>query len=309
MIKEKLYDVKLSLEELEILDGKVNSEAQKVVDIAKSESEFGFKLPIMNEVLRKSLEIGELTWRYKQIRSCSYCDKGYDYHTYPRSGRYHSKGDKNFDKPKYYSGIKFNEGCVTVLGSGDMCSDCEKEYNAIHILIDYILENDLKIQIQKNDYKDTKYIKDDIRICYHCEEEMQESKMGRNTTMMGDGTYPCSCPKCGAESLPFGRSHKTTKKFAMIINPEYCTEIQEFKRLVKEHNSNCEKEDALRFVKSKIRGGYKYSVEETKWNNGYREVISFDLSKREYKVGYFYKDKADKYEEILIDNGYKLTNI
>lgn len=214
---EKLYSVKLSFNELQLISGKVSEDAQKVIDKAKQESSYGFELPIMNEILRKSEETGKLTWRYKQIRDCDYCDKKRDYYTYPRDSRYHRKGDPNYDKPMYYCGIAFNEGFITISGMGDMCTDCVEEHNVIHRLIDYIIDNDLKIEIQKNDYKESKYTKDEIRICYECGEEMQESKMGRLPAMMG-GYYSGECPFCHAKSLPFGRSHKVTNKFVMIPN-------------------------------------------------------------------------------------------
>lgn len=217
----KTYSIDLTLEELLPLDGKVSDKAQEIINKAKQESSYGFDLPVMNEILRNSEKSGMLTWRYKQVRSCSYCDKTYDYYTYPRSGRYHNKGDKNYDKPKYYSGIAFNEGFVTIQGYGDMCSECASKHDVIHRLIDYIIDNDLKIQIQKNDYRITKYLKDDIRICYQCGNEMQESKMGRKSTLMGDGTFPSKCPGCGAESSVFGKSHKTTNKYVMIENPAF----------------------------------------------------------------------------------------
>ncbi len=217
----KTYSVNLTLEELLLIDGKVSEKAQEVINKAKQESTYGFELSLMNEILRNSEKSGEFTWMYKKIRSCKYCDKKSDYHTYPRSSKYHNKGDLNYSKPKYHYGIKFNEGFITIQGSGDMCLECLEKYNVINRLIDYILDNDLKIQIQKNDYKITKYIKDKIRVCYQCEAEMQESKMGRKSTLMGNGTFPGVCPNCGAESNVFGKSHEFTNRFIMIENPDY----------------------------------------------------------------------------------------
>lgn len=163
---DKTYEIKLTFDELKALDGTVSEIAQKIIDLAKKEQSFGFSLPVLNEILRNAEEKGRLTWTYKSIRSCEYCDKKYDYAKYPRSGKYHRKGDKNLNKPLYYSGIKFNEGFVTIQGLGDMCRECCDKHDVIHQLIDYILDNDLHIEIQKNDYRDSKYLKDDIRICY-----------------------------------------------------------------------------------------------------------------------------------------------
>jgi len=212
----KTYSIELTLEELRLLDGKVSEEAQKVIDIAKKEGSYGFELPVMNEILREAEEEGELTWRYVKIRSCSYCDKKRDWHRYTRNTKYHRKGEINFNKPKYYNGIKFNPGFIRVVGFGDMCTDCLKKYNVIERLIDYILDNDLRIQIQKNDYRPTRYKKDKIRICYKCGKEMRESEMGKLPTLMGDGYYPGICPHCGARSLIFGPSHEVTNKFVMV---------------------------------------------------------------------------------------------
>jgi hypothetical protein len=85
----------------------------------------------------------------------------------------------------------------------------------VESLIDYVLDRDLKIEIQKNNYKVTRYIKDDVRVCFNCKKEIQESKMGLLPALMG-GEYRGKCPECGAESKPFGQSHEVTNKFIMI---------------------------------------------------------------------------------------------
>ncbi|WP_297419107.1 hypothetical protein [Clostridium sp.] len=301
----KKYSIDLTLEELLLIDEKVSEEAQKVINKAKQENTYGFELPIINEILRKSEEIGTLTWKYKHIRSCSYCDKTYDYYTYPRSGRYHNKGDKNYDKPKYYGGIAFNEGFVTIHGSGDMCSECEKKYNVIHRLIDYIIDKDLKIQIQKNDYRPSKYLKDSVKKCYECGEEMAESTMGDLPAVMG-GNYKGVCPHCGAESLLFGKSHKSTNKFIMIPNPEAKEEVQNIKLLVEEYNKKVEnEEDKIKMFQSEKNNKIFY-VRETKWTNGYRDVINFNVEKKTFDIGYFWQDKVSRFSDELEKYGYKM---
>lgn len=257
----------------------------------------------MNEILKQAEKIGKLTWSNKQIRSCDYCDKKYDYYKYPRNGRYHRKGEKNFDKPIYYSGIKFNEGFVIMKGYGDMCLECCSKHDVKQRLIDYIIEHDLKVEIMKNDYKPGKYLKDDIRICFDCGEEMLESKMSKERTLMGDGYYPSGCPKCGAKSLPFGKSHKITNKFGFIKNPESFDEVVEIKNLVSEYNKDKEKDERLSFWQSK-KSNTSFYVEETKWTNGHREVIQFGTTGKKFTVGYFYKDKCEDFKEILLKHGY-----
>lgn len=299
----KTYQVNLTLEELKLLDIKGSEEAQKVIDKAKQEAGYGFELPIMNEILRKAVEQGKLTWAHRQIRSCSYCDKKYDYYTYPRSGRYHRKGDKNHNKPKYYSGLAFNESCVITQGYGDMCYECAERYDVIHKLIDYIIDNDLKVQIQDNDYKPSKYLKDNIRICFECGKEMRESEMGKLSTLMGDGYYKGKCHHCGAEELPIGRSHKSTNKFDFVENPKAREDVQNIKDLVKEYNKD---EKILNFFQSQ-KDKYLFIIEEVEWKNGYRYVIRFNVKTKKCEVGFFYRDKADIFIDELKKYEYEIS--
>lgn len=306
--KLKKYTVELSLEELEIINGKVSIEAQEVINLAKKEGSYGFSLSIMNELLREAEEKGELSWRYKDIRSCKYCDeKPYDYYRYTRNSRYRTKGEKNYDKPKYYRGIKFNEGFVTIQGQGDMCGECCEKHNVINTLIDYILDKDLKIQIQKNNYKESRYLKDAIRICFNCENEMTESEMGKSSTMMGDGYYPSTCPKCDSKGSAFGNSHKTTNKFKHRLNPMHSEEIRQLKQLVKIHNEN-NKEDFQVTIGQSKKNETLIFIQELKFRNGYRKVLVFDMSKKIYHIGHFWKDKALDFVGVLKELSYKETD-
>ncbi|MDY8021159.1 hypothetical protein [Paenibacillus polymyxa] len=293
----------MTLDELEVLDGKVSDEAQKVIDEAKKECSYGFEMPIMNEIIKSSEKTGTLKWTHKSIRSCDYCDKEYDYHTYPRSSRNHTKGEKNYNKPIYYSGIKFNEGFVTFQGDGDMCSECCIKQKVKERLIDYIIDNDLKIQIMKNDYRVSKYLKDDIRTCYSCNEDMLESQMGKEPTMMGDGFYPSKCPHCGAESKPFGKSHGVTNRFGMIKNPAAKEEVQKTKELVDTYNQNKDKNDHLYFYQNSHTDS-TFGVNEEKWTNGNTKVIQFNINSKKFTVGYFYKEKSQQFKELLTSFGY-----
>jgi hypothetical protein len=213
---EKFYDVYLTAQELLLLDGKVRENIQKTIDACKQELSVGFDMPVMNEVILASLKNGMLTWRFKGINHCPYCNKTRDYAKYKRDSANHRKGEDDYNKPISYFGVAFNEGFIASQNRGDMCQECFKEKKVLERLIDYILDKDLKIQIQKNEYKPTRYKKDEIRICYNCKKEMQESKMGRSPGLMGPGTYPSTCPECGAESIFLGKHHECTNKFVML---------------------------------------------------------------------------------------------
>ncbi len=223
---DKRYSVNLRYDELILIDGKCSEDIQKVIDLAKEEHSYGLD-PVSNTILAESMKSGKLTWRYIKIRCCKCCeDKPSGYYRYSRSSRYHRKGDLNYDSPFSYSGIEPNGGFVRIDGRSGICSDC---WNNIFLpkLVKYIIENDLPIEIQKNDIAQTKYIKDEMYKCFNCECEIYASDMGKNRTLMGDGYYPSECPVCGAKSLPFGASHKTTGKFRMLrikgdtVNPNH----------------------------------------------------------------------------------------
>lgn len=212
-MNEKLYKVNLNFSELLMLDGKVHQEVQDVIDDIKKCNSFGFEFHLINEIINTSLKKGTFSYSRKEIRNCSYCDKIYTYHTYPKNTKKNIKGEFNYNSPKYYYGYSFNDGFITVKGHGDICEDCEKVYKVISTVEEYILSQRLPVQLLRN--KDLSiFYKDDIKICYNCKEEMCESEMGRSNAVFG-GTYASTCPKCGAVSTAFGKLHTSTNKFVM----------------------------------------------------------------------------------------------
>jgi len=303
-INTKIYDIKLTAQELLFLDNKVSESAQKIINIAKEELSYNFDLPIMNEIIRISLQKGKLSWTGKDIRSCSYCDKSSSYQKHMRNGKYHRKGDINYDKPIYYYGIKFNEGFVTIKGHGDLCIDCLNKYNVINRLIDYIIENDLSIEIQKNSYKESKYLKDNIRICKNCNSEIQESKMGRESTLMGNGTFPSICPLCNSKSS-FANNHKITDKFVMINNPAFAEEIKILRDYIKEFNNKVDDKYKVELYQDNNIITH-FMIKELTWKNGKHTIIDFNVNSKRYnKDKYWFKyDIHNEFDKILDKYGY-----
>lgn len=209
----KLYKLALSYEELMKIPFTMNEAAEEVKAQAKQESEFGFELPVMNEILVKSLKSGQFTFRSKRISHCPLCKKNAGYAKYTRNSKYHRKGDNNYKRPLTMTGYKVNEGFVSVQGLGDFCSDCNKEHQILDRITDYLLVNRLEVELVHNE--DSIFKKDPVRICHACKEEMYESEMGELPALLS-GRYKGQCPHCEAKSLPFGKSHKTTDKFRMI---------------------------------------------------------------------------------------------
>lgn len=207
---EKTYSVDLTYEELLFLDKKCNPKTQEIIDkVIKQMSYSG--IPLVGEVIEKSLKLGKFDYTAKRISRCPICGEDPGYYKY-KKGR--NKGRSDYSRELYIGGIKFNQGCISWKGSGDCCYECDDKYKITKTIISYILENDLKIEM-----KDGKWIKDDMQICRECNKEMYESEMGRNRTLMGNGTFPSICPYCKAESMIFA-SHKYSSKFRMIPKKE-----------------------------------------------------------------------------------------
>ena len=212
----KTYAVKLTYDELKLLDGQVSDEAQKVIERAKAENGFGLD-DKSNEIIADALKKGTLTWCSVTISECTCCkDKPRGYHKYTRDGKWHRKGDLNHDRPFRYYGVQPNAGFVILEGASGICTDCWKNVYLPKIGT-YIVENNLPIQIQENNVVSSRYKKDPIRICGQCGERIRESEMGRTATLLGRGSYPSTCPKCGAEATFLGKiSHERTDDFVMI---------------------------------------------------------------------------------------------
>lgn len=214
----KMFKVELTSDELMLLDGKVREEIQKIIEQSKLEKSFGLD-DYSNEILRKGVENGKIEWSYCKISSCIFCDKKAGYHTFRRTTRYHRKGEEDIKKPFTYSGVKPFCGFFLVNGVSGICRDC---WNGKFIpkIYQYILDNDLKIELTKCGNFETKYFKDCSKICYNCKQLMYESEMGKERTFFNDGWYSSICPHCGASAKFFGQSHSSSKKFRMLTKEE-----------------------------------------------------------------------------------------
>jgi hypothetical protein len=202
--------IELDYNELLLLDGKISSKVKKTIDDEKMKKNIGFELDIMNKIVLDSIRTGIFSCEYVDGRSCGICEKKYDYRVYKRKAKNHNRGEKNYNDPIYYRCVKFNMGSIFVRGIWDMCFDCYEKYDVLNRIIHYIFDNDLKIEIRSSGIK-TKYIKDDVRICFKCKEEMYKSEM------IEISAGELKCPKCGATSTPFEVGHKYTDKFRMLL--------------------------------------------------------------------------------------------
>lgn len=208
------YKIELPYEKLLLLDGKVDKEAQDIIDKAKEEMKIALDNQRAREIIQESLENGTLSWRWdSKARWCPNCYRSAGYAKYKRNSKYHNKGEVNRDKPLYFRGVKFNSGFIHFQGSIDFCNKCVEKYDIINKIVNYVLDNDLKVEIKSGK---TKYKKDGVRTCYECEKEMYESEMGESRRLMSNTYYKSTCPHCGAKAALFGPYHEITSKFRMI---------------------------------------------------------------------------------------------
>lgn len=207
----------LNDDQLLLLDGNADEKMQAVIDGIKLARANGADIPLVGKVLAEAQQAGWLRIIQSRGRFCSLCGKSAGYATYPRHGRHHRKGDKNYDRPLSMAGVCFESSCVTIKDHIDCCSACDKERGISAAIVNLIVSKELPIELL-NDPRGL-FRKDDQRKCCKCEALIYESEMGKLQTLMGDGYYPGVCPRCGAKSLPFGwEHHSSTGKFRMVKN-------------------------------------------------------------------------------------------
>lgn len=210
---EKKYSVSLTFDELTALDGRCSDEIQGIVDEAKAVRAIGLD-DFSNEVIAQAVMDGHLQWYSVNISRCKYCgERPCGFYPYKSSGRNHRKGEPNTRNPIRYSGVQTGDG-ILFSGLAGMCAECwDKKY--LPKIVRYILDNDLPVEIQRNDIAPTRYKRDLERQCFECGKTMCESEMGERYSPMSGGYSKSKCPHCGAESTIYN-PHKLTGKFRMI---------------------------------------------------------------------------------------------
>jgi hypothetical protein len=205
-------------EDLVKLDGICSAETQSLVDKAKERRGLVCEgLPEgLAKVITKIREDGErflkLDFERIPIHKCPVCKKGGEYAKYPRNGKYHRKGQPNYNKPIYLSGIQFNGSCVRMTGytSTGCCNECWEKYKSV--FIDKL--KDLKCELPKNlfdsEYRRTLWMK-----CGKCGWEGNELEMGLLPAVFG-GEYHGQCPSCGEKNLPLGFHHIKFVRYTLI---------------------------------------------------------------------------------------------
>jgi hypothetical protein len=200
----------LEPQELLLLDGKTSVvDTQKRIDEIKNETAFGKDKGFILKVIAELETNGRIGFGTGYV-SCEICGKRSSIANY-KSGR--RKNHINYAKSVLVNGVCFSSDSVRFQGRPRLgiCDECYAR-----------IKEELTATLRPLcfDYsafiKDCPYRKDDERLCHRCNQPMYESEMGRQPTLMGGGTYPGECPKCGAATGFFGPNHQSTGKWRII---------------------------------------------------------------------------------------------
>lgn len=225
--KESTTVVFLTDRELILLDGKTTEKNQFEVDAAKSRLAAQERLSGLDpnvaafvaDVITEAKTNGELVFYYKQIRSCPVCQKSAGYAVRTRSSRRGWRGQPNYDRPLYLSGVELARRFVTTEGQVTVgaCSDC---YHAALPTIRKELEG-IRAEISKHiTGHEPLFKKHGNRECTKCGWTGHEGEMGKLDTLMGNGKYYGACPKCPAKNTLFDSGNiKTLQGFTIVDSP------------------------------------------------------------------------------------------
>jgi hypothetical protein len=194
--------VRLTDAELVWLTGHCRPEVQAEVDKAKARLEAARKydLPhslagLVADVVSEATTEGRLVHFSERIRYCSWCRRDAGYYRY-KSG--YNRGQINPKKPLYFTGMEFARRFIRVrnhitLGA---CTDC------VSLALPTIKAALVGVPVQLPPTLQTEgeqlWERHENRECTKCGWVGHEGEMGRRRTLMGDGTFPSSCPSCKA---------------------------------------------------------------------------------------------------------------
>lgn len=214
--------VKLTDKELILLDGYCSDKVQAEVALAKERIDMASKMPekdatvvkLIQDVVNLAKTQGVIGFRYWKLKTCPVCGKSDGYYVYPRTTKYHRKGEMDYSHPRYLNGVELASPFVVMDGYVNVgcCYECFQKYK--EDILDAL--KDIPAEISKNiTGVEPIYKKYDNRKCASCGWEGHEGEMGKRLTMMGNGYYPATCPQCKAENEMF--SHPVERRDGFVV--------------------------------------------------------------------------------------------
>lgn len=202
--------VSLTDQELAVLDGRCSAKVQAEVEDAKLRLAAVAASPGVNpaiagfvaDVLAEATKNGRLVYRWQQLRHCSVCKADRGYATYPRSSRYHRKGDPNYCKPLYLQGVELARRAITIQGNVSV-GCCRACWEVAKPLVITALEG-IRAEVPEGiTGKPPAWRYSEMMNCKACGWTGPELKMHLLPALMS-GTYRGGCPACPAENRPLG---------------------------------------------------------------------------------------------------------
>lgn len=199
--------ITLTFEELLLIDGKVNPEAQRVIDSAKEtylvQTTSGLiesEARMVQKIVESSRKELRLDYHAQPIKTCPCCARNEGYWPVRRTSRYKRRGDPDRDNPKTFCGYSINPGFISIkhyisLGFCDSCKDRVLP----HIL--GALKDDQVYINPKLSGEPSRFIRHRNRKCKKCGWTGHDGEMIWATTLIGDGKYPAYCPSCKTGGL------------------------------------------------------------------------------------------------------------
>lgn len=223
--------VTLTDEEIVLLDGRCSEKVQKDIDGAKLRLEAATRhtnIPptaaaLIADVIAYAKTNGKLGMRYENIPQCRVCQTKTEYHIHPKNVVNRSKyrasyykyraGEIDYESPKMKRAIDLSDGFIVFKNRVALgcCVECFDKY--IRTKLQTELEN---IPCEHTIFGPTKWFKSPNKVCKSCKAEFHEREMGRQITVMGDGYYYASCPKCKAENGLFRHGIDNREGFVMV---------------------------------------------------------------------------------------------
>lgn len=207
---DKTTLVHLTDTELALLDGQASAKVQVQVAAALARLQAAEAYPDLTprqagfvaDVVSEANENGEVILHRRRIRHCSICGRSGGYYRF-KSG--YRKGENDYKRPLSFAAFEMARRFVTV----DMhvsvggCEDCVTPL--LPLVADALRGVPAEVPARLRAEGEPERSKHRRYRCTVCEWRGHEGQMGRSRTLIGDGTYPSTCPSCGAENRPLGK--------------------------------------------------------------------------------------------------------